>query len=101
MGRHTFYATQMGDKRTMESFNKRFDLDHYTNDIKSRSSRLEMTNINMVDMFPLDTMHLIDIGVTKQIMSAIFRNKCRPSIDIKAKAERYDEFKPFKVHEFL
>jgi hypothetical protein len=51
------------DLRKNESFRNREQEEHHNGD-----SPLEMLNLNMVLDFPIDPMHLIDLGVTRKLI---------------------------------
>lgn len=42
---------------------------------KRKSCILERYGFNMVTQFPLDVMHLVDLGIGKLIVSSIFQNE--------------------------
>lgn len=65
-------------------------------------SELEKAGIGMVSQFPLDVMHLIDLGVTKCLISALLKRHCRGGevIDVSRMAEKYEQYNDFKVQEF-
>lgn len=65
--RFNFFQETVGNLRTKESFNDRLDMPHHKSD---QFSALENLGLGMVTQFPLDAMHMIDLGVAKFIMKA-------------------------------
>lgn len=63
--------------RTNESFALRLDEDHHI-----RDSPFEKIGLNMIDQFPLDVMHLRDLGFMKKILKILVSGKVK---DIKIK----------------
>lgn len=68
----TVYSDTEGNnfKFTDEMFRNRIYSERYLSMHKNKIY-LEEININMVSQFPLNPMHLIDLGVTKKIFNAI------------------------------
>lgn len=62
------YQIQSGNLRTDESFKNRLDMCHHHNESQTI---LERAKVNMVNQFPLDPMHLIDLGIAKKILTYI------------------------------
>lgn len=60
-------STTVGNPRTDETFSNR---DHPVHHNIFETMLLEKFGIRMVSQFPLDVMHLVDIGVTRKILQA-------------------------------
>lgn len=70
------YSTTAATPRTKESFKNRDDLLFHTKYFQDNPHCLEEElNIDMITQFPLDVMHLIDLGVCKKIIGYIWNNK--------------------------
>ncbi len=54
---------EVGKLRTDKSFRERTNPQHHKND-----TPLEQLNIDMINQFPIDPMHCVDLGVTKKLM---------------------------------
>lgn len=63
------FSKKVGELRTDEMFRSRQDVSHHTNFFQSENNILESINVKMVTQFPIDPMHLIDLGVTKKWLS--------------------------------
>lgn len=61
----TVYRIESGNLRTNQTFRDRLDLGHH---LSSSLTALEAAGIGMVTQFPLDAMHLIDLGIVKKIL---------------------------------
>lgn len=62
-----------GELRTDFSFKERIHREHH---ILLEETELEKIGVNMVTQFPLDPMHLVDLGVTKKLLQFILSNGC-------------------------
>ncbi|XP_067614083.1 uncharacterized protein [Eurosta solidaginis] len=72
MGQHldrVCLSQEVGELRTDDSFKNRLDLSFH----KQREVLLESVNIGMVSQFPLEPMHLVDLGVTKKILQLLIK----------------------------
>ena len=69
-------APTVGELRTGESFRARKHLDHHSDWHKNPFSVLERYGFGMVSMFPLDDMHLVDLGVGKLIVNSLMKGEC-------------------------
>ncbi|XP_058987390.1 uncharacterized protein LOC131806751 [Musca domestica] len=69
------YAIVPGNARTDEAFLARKSQAYHIQQFRSETHPLELCNIKMVTQFPLDTMHLIDLGVFKKMLRLILQNK--------------------------
>lgn len=67
------YATTVSSLRTDEDFMQRKDSSHHIQCFQQNITALEEIGIEMVTQFPLDAMHLIDLGVAKKILSSIWK----------------------------
>lgn len=70
------FSTTRGEPRTDESFTARSCPDHHQPEFLNEPSPLEASGIGMVTQIPLESMHLIDRGVTGKTVKAIWNNKC-------------------------
>lgn len=70
-GRRAIYSDESGKPRTDDSFKERRCKDHHQDEFKSISSVLEKVDIGHVTQFPLDPMHMVDLGVVKKMISII------------------------------
>lgn len=72
MERHRNFYTRVGELRTDESFRNRTDAAFHPKPYNLPSTlRMEQSRFNMIDQFPLDAMHLLDLGSAKLILEAI------------------------------
>ncbi|KAI8125589.1 hypothetical protein CVS40_4497 [Lucilia cuprina] len=69
------FSTYIGEKRTNEDFQQRTFKDFHKPMYLELQMKLEVVGIKMMTQFPLDAMHLIDLGITKKILSAIINKK--------------------------
>lgn len=62
----------MRESRTDESFASRRDPEHHDDAHKDASNKslLEIYNYRMVSQITLETMHMIDLGVLKQVVES-------------------------------
>lgn len=70
MVRRNFPAL-IGDIRTDSTFTERKHTEHHSDEHKVKYSILERFGFNMISQFPLDVMHLVDLGIGKLILSSI------------------------------
>lgn len=75
-GRRAIYSDESGKPRTDDSFKERRCKDHHQDEFKSISSVLEKVDIGHVTQFPLDPMHMVDLGVVKKMLSIIIWRHC-------------------------
>lgn len=61
------YSATRGLPRTDESFASRSSPEHHRPEFLNQPSLLESCGFGMVTQFPLETMHLIDLGVEKKL----------------------------------
>lgn len=69
------YATQKSEPRTDDSFTKRIHPNHHHKEYTNCKTALEYANIGMVSQFPIEPMHLIDLGIMKKVLTLIVDNK--------------------------
>jgi hypothetical protein len=70
------YQTTAGVLRTNESFHQRSDKPHHQPDhLEKRTVLEEYLNFSMVSRVPIDSMHCIDLGVTKKFFKLVIKNK--------------------------
>lgn len=60
------YQIKSGELRSDESFLSRMDKPHHH---QMNATKLEVAGIKMVTQFPLDPMHLLDLGIGKRILT--------------------------------
>lgn len=94
-----FFQTYKGDPRTDILFGLKVDTDHHKSLI---TSELEKLGIGMVSQFPYEVMHLIDLGVTKSVLSAIVDKTTvkKNSIDVDGMCLKYESYKTFCPRDF-
>lgn len=68
------YSDTPGEKRTDEMFKNRTCPEHHSKIFRNRASDLEEAGINMVTQFPIDPMHLIDLGVMRKMLNLLVSN---------------------------
>lgn len=93
-----------GNLRTNKSFRDRDNALHHSECYRRNQSPFEVLNIDMISQFPLDTMHLIDIGVTKKKMTHIiesnYLNANTDPIDFTNLSNYFTLFKKYIPSEF-
>ena len=65
------YSKISGSLRTDASFTARSDINHHRDSYKNKKSILEDCGFKLVSQFPLDPMHLVDLGVAKKLLTLI------------------------------
>ncbi|KAK3910048.1 Ferredoxin oxidoreductase 1 subunit ForD [Frankliniella fusca] len=81
------YQSTVGNLRTDQSFDLRLDAEHHHEDI----SPLAALETRFISQFPLDPMHLIDLGIFKRFLQYVFR---RSPLNIRMTGndiERFDQ----------
>jgi len=68
------YSLKSGKLRSDEDFSSRTDPTHHAVPFRSERHILESINTKMVSQFPLDPMHLIDLGVTKKWLELVIKD---------------------------
>ena len=68
------FSPEIASLRSDNSFENRTDVLYHSASYLHMKSPLEFLKVGMVSQFPLDPMHLIDLGVVKKILN---RRKCR------------------------
>ena len=91
--KRTIYSSQKGTERNDENFAERHDLKHH-----NHRSILETAGVGMISMFPVDSMHIVDLGVTKKFLS-YYLNKIKKLIG--AMNEEYMKYKNYVPKEFV
>lgn len=86
------------DQRSVRIGKHNFYSIHHSDSTKWRSSPIERIGGNMITMFPLDVMHLIDLGVAKMILLAILKEVGTLTADKMSKMHAL--YKKFKRREF-
>lgn len=69
------YSTVSGTLISDEDFSLRKYPKHHNQKFKDANSPLEQIGFNMVSQTPLDSMHLIDLGVTRKMLIRIIKNR--------------------------
>lgn len=69
------YSETVGDKRTDEDFSLRKYPNFHQPIHMELQMELERLGVGMVSKFPIDSMHLIDLGITKKILVYITKKK--------------------------
>lgn len=69
----TVYSDISGDRRTDSMFKSRAHPEHHSELFRNNLTDLEEANIKMVTQFPIDPMHLIDLGVTRKILNLLVK----------------------------
>lgn len=70
------YSTIAGELRTDQSFIDRRDILHHSLKFRKQPTMLEKCNFKMVSQFPVEPMHLVDLGTTKKLLTLITKNNC-------------------------
>lgn len=92
-----------GEPRTDESFYNRVHPDHHSEQHKEHHSLLEIFGFKMISQFPLDVMHMMDLGIGKLILTALIEKKMHfgpKNEDIAAIKNLYELYKTFCPSEF-
>lgn len=69
------YSTEKHMPRTDESFSERSDKNFHQSYFLYCRSRMEELGIKMISQFPIEPMHMVDLGVTKKILNKIYYKK--------------------------
>ncbi|XP_073841182.1 uncharacterized protein [Musca autumnalis] len=69
------YSIFCGESRTDEGFISRIYENYHLTLYNGMEMKLESIGIKMVSQFPVDSMHTIDLGITKKILTRIFDRK--------------------------
>lgn len=72
----TVYSTTTSIPRTDFSYIARRDKNHHNKKFVNQRTVLENIGIGMVSQFPIDPMHLCDLGVMKKMISYMMKNRC-------------------------
>lgn len=97
------YSLNIGEKRSDEDFSLRRYENFHQPLHQEVEMELERLGIGMITQFPLESMHLIDLGITKKILTAIAKKKTiNPvsSSNIISISEVLLSLKPFIPREF-
>lgn len=81
------YSTTIGNRRSNEEFFERSQVSYHKPYFQTNKSSLEELGIGMVSQFPLDPMHLIDLGVTRKILLSLLNNKASEKLNAQNKIE--------------
>lgn len=86
--------------RSDETFSLRLQEEHHTGD-----SPFEEIGLQMVSQFPLDPMHLVDLGLTKKIVRTVMRGKVKAckltGVEIDGMSKMLLEFNKYLPCEFV
>lgn len=69
LGHRTSFRSTAGEKRTDESFRNRSNVNYHIKKYQNTQTELENIGIKMITQVAIDSMHLIDLGVTKNSYS--------------------------------
>lgn len=69
----TVYSAKPAEQRTDDMFKYRSCPQHHLAMFRNVPTDLENAGVNMVTQFPIDPMHLIDLGVTKKILKILIK----------------------------
>lgn len=97
------YSNTVGRiKRTDETYSNRQHPEHHKPQYVEKRSALEMMGFKMISKFPLDPMHIIDLGVVLKILKFLkqMQNLLGHVIDIDQISERIIQFKLFCPSDF-
>lgn len=97
------YSTKPGVLITDEDFRNRKYPCHHNSAYLSEKTPFETINTSMVTQVPLDTMHLIDLGVMKKFLFRVITNKVSlkiPNFSPKNISETLLKIRPFISKEF-
>lgn len=102
--RSRVFESVSGDHRTDESHASRRDKEHHDDAHKIKQSIMENFGYRMVSQFPIDVMHLIDLGVTKQIVLSVIRQvksgNVRFNYDCQGLSSLYKSYSKMTPYEF-
>jgi hypothetical protein len=73
---YNYFPPYKGVARTNESFSNRMYLRHHLPFYKDHITAFEECGTDMIKQFPLDVMHLIDLGVMKKLLKFILSGEC-------------------------
>lgn len=73
MVKRNFPSTK-GEARTDQTFADRTHSEHHSDEHKLKFSILERFGFLMISQFPLDVMHMVDLGIGKLIISSIMNS---------------------------
>lgn len=88
--RRVCFSKQVGSHRTGLT-----SPSHHIDDFKTKKSIMEESGFGMISQFPLDSMHLVDLGVTKQLLKLLVKKS-----DIKKINEKINYIAQFIPLEF-
>lgn len=103
IGNVTTYSSSMSNLRTDTEFYNRNQKEFHKHPYVTNQSILEDYGIQMVTQFPVEPMHLVDLGVTKKMLGYLIKNKSKTQItDSKKKiiSQRLIELGPYIPKEF-
>ncbi|XP_067635656.1 uncharacterized protein, partial [Eurosta solidaginis] len=70
-GARMSFSQVVAEPRTDISFKNRVDMQHHLDQFRDNENVLESVNIDMVSQFPLEPMHLVDLGVMKKLLEKL------------------------------
>lgn len=89
------FPNKIGVLRSDESFELRTNISHHLKEFKEKKNILEEAGIRMVSQFPLDAMHLVDLGVVKKLIRLISKR-----VNVKTINEKLNYVSQFVPSEF-
>lgn len=75
IGNTNTFSTRKGLPRTDISFSERLDPDFHQAYTQNFKLDLEKAGIKMISQFPVEPMHLVDLGVMKKMLNLLLKNK--------------------------
>lgn len=103
ISRVTTFCTSVGKLRSDDDFLLRIDKNFHQSKFLDAEMSLETIGIKMISQFPLDVMHLVDLGVTKRMLTLLWKSKANERICAQNKAEMssfFTSLQPFIPREF-
>lgn len=97
------YSNRVGfEERTDQSFSDRVHPEHHKQSFRTKASVLELLGFKMISQFPLDPMHVIDLGVVYKVLERLIRMQGQRShvIDIGKISERILAFPKYRPSDF-
>lgn len=98
------FSAVPGELRTDDLFNARAHPTHHSAVHESQKSVLEQHNFKMISQFPIDVMHLIDLGACKLIITSLLDKKIKglsqDKLAIEAMSNKYAEYSNYTPSEF-
>lgn len=81
------FSILAGNPISDEEFAQRKHIDMHRNLYKTNKIDLEVLGVGMISQFPLDCMHLLDLGVTKKLILSLVNRKTKTKQSAASKLE--------------